>query len=276
MPYKYTNIGDRHPWIDTFFEINASPKATKSRIDLIVPDGTTGILFIEKGSLIRQQGDQSVSLSSNNLYIFGQKTQAVQYHFCEEGCKGFGFKFKPSGIYQLLGCNAQQITNKAINIDDIMPIKKELEISEYRDKNKMNLMLHYLKQIQWHPLSAPVALLSILLSDIHQSNGNIAIQRLAQKYHISYKKIERLFKQYVGITPKLYARIIRFNHCVKYASSHQIKKLTDIAYQNGFFDQMHFIKETRCFTGKLPSEIFFHPTTLLEQKHVEYLNERAY
>ena len=115
-----------------------------------------------------------------------------------------------------------------------------------------------------------------LLEEIHHSSGQVSIQEISQKYKIGYKRIERLFRQFVGITPKQYTRLIRFSHCVKYAAQFPRKNLTDIALAHGFFDQMHFIRESKSITGQLPSRIFNQPSGALEKEHVNYLLNRSY
>lgn len=276
MSYKYSKLEGKHQWIDTFFEIDAAPQSAPNSTDIIVPDCTPGLLYVEKGGCIRQKDGEMAILSPNSLYLFGQKTKAVQYQFDTQGFKAFGVKLKPFAIYQLLGCPAYQITNKNIKINTSLPSYAILEKPHLYRSTKIEFILSCLEDLTPKNHLQPSILLETLLQDIHQSNGNISIQKLAQKHHIGYKKIERLFKKHIGITPKLYARIIRFNHCVKYATSHRVQKLTDIAYQMGFFDQMHFIKETRHFTGKLPSELFCNSKDILEKEQVKYLCERMY
>jgi methylphosphotriester-DNA--protein-cysteine methyltransferase len=67
--------------------------------------------------------------------------------------------------------------------------------------------------------------------------------------------LERRFKAIVGTTPKKFASIVRFNTVLRDLDS--AKSLTDICYEHGFFDQAHFIKDFRHYTGDTP-ESFRH------------------
>jgi AraC-like DNA-binding protein len=60
--------------------------------------------------------------------------------------------------------------------------------------------------------------------------------------------------EFVGINPKQYHRIVRFNNLLP--NIHRKKNIchwTDLAYQFGYYDQVHFIKDFKTFYGKTPS-----------------------
>jgi AraC-like DNA-binding protein len=90
------------------------------------------------------------------------------------------------------------------------------------------------------------------ISSIIQSKGGVPLQDLQKYLQISERSFERKFKQYVGITPKLFSRISRFQ-----ASLHELRiglhnKLTDVAYENDYADQSHFIRSFKEFAGCSP------------------------
>lgn len=86
-------------------------------------------------------------------------------------------------------------------------------------------------------------------------NPMLQVRELADIACLSPKQFGRIFNTYVGMMPKEYARIFRFqksmwmlqNHCQDYA---------DIAFCCGYSDQSHFIREFRQFSGVTPSQIF--------------------
>ncbi|WP_300301811.1 AraC family transcriptional regulator [uncultured Muribaculum sp.] len=85
-------------------------------------------------------------------------------------------------------------------------------------------------------------------------NPALQAKELADSVYLSSKQFGRIFNTYVGMMPKEYARIARFqksmwllqNHCQDYA---------DIAYCCGYSDQSHFIRDFRQFSGTTPSQI---------------------
>lgn len=87
---------------------------------------------------------------------------------------------------------------------------------------------------------------------IYQSNGNIRISELNKVLLISQSPFEKRFRKLVGTTPKKFASIIRFNTVVKELNSS--KSLSEICYKNHFFDQAHFIKDFKQYTGDTPDK----------------------
>jgi AraC-like DNA-binding protein len=89
---------------------------------------------------------------------------------------------------------------------------------------------------------------------IYQSKGTIRIKDLATKLCISQSPLEKRFRQAVGASPKKFASIVRLKHVLQQYSDKT--SLTELAYEAGFYDQAHFIREFKTFTGEAP-EIFF-------------------
>ena len=74
------------------------------------------------------------------------------------------------------------------------------------------------------------------------------------KYPRSQKHLIHLFKKYIGLTPKWYQRILRFNDLLKQIQNKENIAWADIAYRCGYTDQSHFIKEFKHFSGFNPRE----------------------
>lgn len=87
---------------------------------------------------------------------------------------------------------------------------------------------------------------------VRSQNGNVNIDDLANKFCLSQKQLERRFKANAGFTPKLYSRIIRFENTIYNHSNYS--SLTDAAYMNGYYDQAHFIRDFKTFTGYSPKK----------------------
>jgi AraC-like DNA-binding protein len=85
---------------------------------------------------------------------------------------------------------------------------------------------------------------------IYQTKGTIRIKELNKRLFISQSPFEKRFRKLVGTTPKKFASIVRFNASLNNLSN--TKSLTELCYENNFFDQAHFIKEFKHFTGDTP------------------------
>ena len=84
----------------------------------------------------------------------------------------------------------------------------------------------------------------------------VTVAVMATAAGVSERQLERLFKKYIGLSPKYYARIIRFNYIFKLI---HLKNTSwaEVVYQSGFYDQSHFIRNFKAFTGEDPSSYYF-------------------
>jgi methylphosphotriester-DNA--protein-cysteine methyltransferase len=92
------------------------------------------------------------------------------------------------------------------------------------------------------------------MQQIRSTNGNIKIRNLAASMAISIDPFEKRFRRIVGVSPKQFADTIRLRTLIKQYSASE--NLTGIALEAGYFDQAHFIKDFRTFTGLAPQQFF--------------------
>jgi AraC-like DNA-binding protein len=88
---------------------------------------------------------------------------------------------------------------------------------------------------------------------IHSSGIN-SVEQLAYKFNLSTRQFDRKFKEYAGFSPKMYIRLVRLSNALKQQKSD--KSLSQIAYECGYYDQSHFIRDVKAFTGYQPGFYF--------------------
>lgn len=148
---------------------------------------------------------------------------------------------------------ANELFNLSLSLDDIFEKSKVNEIEEKlamasTDKQRVRMVEQFLiaqlKDIETDKLIVEAIKL------IYQSKGTIRIKELNEKLYISQSPFEKRFRKIVGTTAKKFASIVRFNSVLDHLS--ETKTLTEICYENNFFDQAHFIKDFKQFTGDTP------------------------
>ncbi len=276
MKYLYRKPLDPDPVVDACFSMSSDGRSQGVE-HLIIPDGTPGLMVVQAGRFCRIKGAEKTTLSAGRYYLFGQKTDSVEYRFEQGDIKAFGAKLRPAALFGLFGIPADELVDQVIEVSELNGTKTwpNGNSNQLIPQNENQLAASLRKQFLYAQNGFSL-LVEQLLQDIHQPDNMPSIRALSEKYNLGYKRLERLFKKHVGLTPKRYMRIIRFNACVKYALKAIPCSLTDIAYQNGFFDQMHFIKETKKMTGRVPSRIFGKQGLSLEKEHLAYLADRRY
>jgi transcriptional regulator GlxA family with amidase domain len=91
---------------------------------------------------------------------------------------------------------------------------------------------------------------------LKQSNGAASIVALARDACVSRRHLAKLFRAEIGATPKTMARILRFEHARHMAGSVPRRSWADIAYEAGYADQAHLVREFRDLSGLSPSDLF--------------------
>ena len=93
------------------------------------------------------------------------------------------------------------------------------------------------------------------LNKAQLTRGSITVGKLANETGLSQRQLSRRFHQTVGLSPKEYLSACRFNASLQYLSRYPGISLTEIAHLSGYYDQAHFIREYKVYTGHSPGEV---------------------
>ena len=193
--------------------------------------------------------------NSVESFVMGLSTSPVTFALAES-FHYFGVRFFPAAFAQLFNIDVSQITNQYIKLSDVLP-HFSLAIQEATPRK------HSIEEIQ---MSFDSYLGSILhkatpdydarfydaLIQILRSRGNHPIQSLSTG--IGTRQLRRLFKQYVGESPKVFSKIVRFQHFLQSKPSRQSLRQNKEFFDAGYFDQAHFIREFKSFYGLTPKQ----------------------
>lgn len=102
--------------------------------------------------------------------------------------------------------------------------------------------------------SQPEPLIGCAIQKIQSAAGMIPIKELSRELYISQDAFEKRFRQTVGTSPKHFSTIIRLRNAIDKHSAGN--SLTDTALTAGYYDQAHFIKDFKGFTGRSPGHFF--------------------
>ncbi len=102
------------------------------------------------------------------------------------------------------------------------------------------------------------------VNKILQSPNQMSIEQIANKVGYSQKHLIKLFKENVGLAPKGFLKIMRFQKAIEEIAAAKKVDWTGIAFESGYYDQAHFINDFKLFSGFTPSQYM--------QKQSEYLN----
>ena len=165
--------------------------------------------------------------------------------------------FKPYGLWYFFKYPVAKFNNQFIDLRDLVGNEAIDLLEQLHDNDTIEEKVNVIEKYFLHklPESHPDYIDNIS-KIIIQQNGLISINELQKYTCVSLSTLERKFKAKTGFSPKLYARIRRFNYIFKLINENQSINWQDIISSCGYFDQAHFIKEFTEFAGESPSAYF--------------------
>lgn len=241
------------PYIRYFWVLeNDSPDQTASRSFAPIPDGCPGIIFhrSEKGAFLEDSG-----YALPELYLYGQTT--TQSKIATIGSfKTIGVYFFPHAIRTVFGVSAYEVTNSCVSLE-LLCNRKFAELSErlYHAGSIMQqiemLSVYFFELINRQKQGMDKVTV-YALDQLMSSKGMLTLKDLQQDIGASERSIERKFNEFVGISPKLFSRVCRFQASLDHLRNRRFERLTDVAFESGYADQSHFIRSFKEFTGFSP------------------------
>jgi AraC-like DNA-binding protein len=222
------------------------------------PNGLPGLVFQHHqgrsaiGSVVTPSGLHS---SAPTLFLYGQATQPSVINQNKGPSTMTQVILKPHALKTLLGINASAVTNLVVDLNEFSAGDLNVQLIEAKNEQERitfltSFLLAKLKQAKTRD-----QLVEESLRVIHQHIGSITIKYLLEHLHLSERQFERRFAQTVGISPQLYLRVKRFNEAARLLKTGQFETLIDVASAFNFYDQSHFIRDIKAFSGTTPKSL---------------------
>jgi len=226
-------------------------------IERVVPTGHIFLLF-ELDGIPRNTFDNDTlkpNATFTEVWISGMHKNYLSIS-AHQNSEMLVVQFKPDGAFPFLHLPINELSNQVIPADkilsaSILEIRKQI-IAKSTVVEKFQVIeawLHEKIDVSKIPSEA--------LSNIVKELGNRPVaefQEVIQNYPNSQKHLISQFKKYCGLTPKVFHRILRFNNILQKIHQQQAISWSHVAYQSGYTDQSHFIKEFKAFSGFNPQE----------------------
>ncbi len=170
----------------------------------------------------------------------------------------FGVRFQPAGAWPLGRFSMHELTDEICDIaEPLGPDGSELKlrISEAASFKERIAVFEgfFLNRLATAKSDAIAHHASSL---IQTRDGHISIRDLADRMGIGERRLERRFRESVGISPKLLARIVRFQGVVRKIRQAETPQLLDAVHEFGYFDQSHMVRDFKEFSGETPLAYF--------------------
>ncbi len=204
--------------------------------------------------------NQCIRLDKHS-YIIGQPLSHRVSLSNPKGINILGVKFTPLGLYLLTGIDMKHISDKIIDAGDIWgnetAILYEQILSKHNNLEQIAVLEQFLKNKRKHSSQCPKVHLLNNAITLLKSKKMFSVSQLRENNYVTKKTLERYFLNHIGVGPKQYANISRFNHILTYLDGLASEpEWHEIVVSFGYYDHSHLIKDFKRYAGKTPAEYF--------------------
>ncbi|HMR17826.1 MAG TPA: AraC family transcriptional regulator [Sphingobacterium sp.] len=235
-------------------------------VEKCIPDGSVKLFIYEgdyyadyfssNGNRLDWKDGLSAHCLSNDCYIEVPK-KGLRLTICY---------FKASMFYQLFKIPIYLMNDGIMDLDEILgpdyrSLKDQLVNSADNNERAEILNRYFEKQVRKSKFLLNSAV-NLSENCIMRQQGNININALMSDLNISRRTLERKFIDEIGMSPKMFCKIIRFNYAFLLKKIRPTATWQEIVYQCGYYDQSHYIAEFKYFAGFPPSVYYDKDVTI--------------
>jgi len=245
-----------------------------------LPSGNIQMIFLlhEASILCLPQPDSRPPLRWSRSIVHGP-----QWRHFQSGAKPAGVTvgvcFHPGGAEAILGVPATELTDRHVPLEQLWGVRAEEMRERLAHADEPAAVFRVLEAQLLARLKHPLSIHPAVTHALNTRPGGWAHVRVAdvqREAGLSHRHFVSLFRAAVGLTPKHYYRIKRFNIALQRLAAEHRSGLTDIALAAGYCDQAHLSREFREFAGTTPGE--YRPrdsTSFLHHRAHDALAESA-
>jgi AraC-like DNA-binding protein len=217
-------------------------------------DGYPGIVYAES--------EKGVFLLPHNkilsaFFLYGQTIEPIELKI-KGPYKLIIFQLYPFATRLLLEIDPKSINNycfdlcqlKSLNTSETLALLKSSETEK-----QIEIITDFIIEMVKTSSSNPDNTIKFAVSTIISSKGTIPIFQLREQLFITERTFERRFAKEIGVTAKQFSKIVQFSFSLNQLQESDYTTLTNVAYDNGFADQSHFIRSFKTHTGQTPKEM---------------------
>jgi AraC-like DNA-binding protein len=194
--------------------------------------------------------------STTHLTLFGQTIIPETITFTSDYTL-IAYFFKPYALHSIFGITAGELTDHPIDLN-LLARQQTLLLQDQllnagTTANRMALLDNYIARLI-ADAKGDDPLIKYASTKIVQQPSKEVLVQLQKELHVTERTFQRMFEKKIGIAPNLYRRICQFNSAFQQLNNRKFDKLSDIAFENGYADQSHYIRSFKEFTRLTPKD----------------------
>ena len=236
---RYVEIAapeDLQTWLDCLWVRETSAKEPH----IVLPDGCIDILFEREGAL------------AGTSSVVGMMTCPVKVRR-DSKMNILAGRFRPGGAAAFFHDSLSDLTDTAAPLHDLwrhsQAVSERVTSCECTSE-AIELLVTELRARLAPPSSSRLQMCEAAIAYI-RTEPRLRIEEVCAKVGVSRQALSAAFRDYVGLSPKLLARVLRIQHVLRVATQKSVS-WADLAQDVGCYDQSHLINEFQALTGKTP------------------------
>jgi len=233
LEYSFEELKD---YVMCIWSMKSKETVEKTIYNYILPDACIDIV---------------INFTEKTICFAGFSKETIPYALSQE-IDYIGVRLKPGAFYAIFQVDADQVMDHPIDFF-LFETDRTLEKLFYfkEEQDRLALLREYLQS----KLKKTFHQKYILLVDwLYEHPNDHKVLEIATWFGYDKRHLGRIFKKYYGISPKVLLNILRLHLCLTLLLSNEVS-LYEIMNRCGFYDQAHFIKEIKRYTGFSPLEL---------------------
>ncbi|MBK7705427.1 MAG: helix-turn-helix transcriptional regulator [Acidobacteria bacterium] len=228
------------------------------RVDRFLPDGNVEIIIDlnDQAQFIYDNDSLKEIQACNRVWASGVRTEPITIPSGKDASmmivafkRGMAYPFFPFPMNEIADC---VVDADLIWGDDFALLREQISENK-RSNRKFEIVEEFLVRAHLSRMILNPCV-EYAIETIVATPDAVSMGELTQKIGFSQKHFISMFTKQVGITPKRYLKIMRFQKTIELIENQRVVDWSDIAHGAGFFDQSHFIHDFKTFSGFTPDD----------------------
>lgn len=244
-------------YVKCYWTLSAPRHAGPATPEPVMPDGCIELIFNLADPFRRFHTEGDIETQPLSI-VAGQMRSSAMI-----GPSGaidlFGVRFRHAGAAPFFSFPMNELTDRIIDLKTVPGVegrRTEERLNEACTlRERVNIIEDVLSQLLSNT-AGPDVLVETASRMIAERGGTAPIDSILGALDVNERTLERRFRQNLGLSPKRFSRIIRFQNFLNASGLDANRNILDTALSFGYYDQAHLIREFREFSGKTPLAFF--------------------
>lgn len=216
--------------VDCFWQCSDALTSSSDDPFEVLPDGCVEVVF-------------ALGELRGRMMVFGTVTRG-SFFPTELGTVYVGMRLRPARLGGLIDARADSLTDRHYQLDSLGGRPADSLLQQLSGANSMEAQVAALEQhvVQAWRAHPRLDALDRVVAGIRRHAGGIRVESLVEEISLSRRQLERQFQQEVGLTPKQFCRVVRFQHALLMLQQGPVNRAA-LAAELGFTDQSHMRRD---------------------------------